>query len=63
MNGLGGYFNIYKGGMSDNGMGSEDNEIFNKIKDVDFITGCALFISVDVVKSIGAFDTEYFYYA
>jgi len=59
----GGYFNRLKGGMSVKGMGVEDNKNFNKVIDVDYITGCTLLVKSEVIKKIGIFDKEYFNYA
>jgi len=59
----GGYFSRLKAGMSVKGMDIEDNGDFNKVIDVDYITGCALLVKSEVVKKIGIFDKEYFNYA
>ncbi len=59
----GGRFNKFKGGMSVDGMGVKDNERYNEVVDVDYITGCSLLIKSEVLEKIGFFDEEYFNYA
>lgn len=39
-----------------------DNGNYDKIKKTDFITGCAMFIKLDVVKKVGFMPKEYFMY-
>lgn len=42
------------------GFGKVDNPEFQKIKETDYITGCALFIRTDVIRAVGLLDERYF---
>ncbi|MCK4966733.1 glycosyltransferase family 2 protein [bacterium] len=59
----GGRFNKLKGGMSVDGMGVRDNGQFDKVADVDYITGCALLVKKEVLEKVGLLDKDYFIYA
>jgi len=59
----GGSFNKFKCATSVNGMGIKDNGIFDKLIDVDYITGCALLVKSAVIDKIGHLNEDYFNYA
>jgi len=44
------------------GLDKIDNDQFNKIKKVDYLTGCCLLIKKEVIKKIGVLEEGYFLY-
>jgi|FaiFalDrversion3_1042247.scaffolds.fasta_scaffold00181_4 GT2 family glycosyltransferase len=44
------------------GYGKPDNPLYNKSRDLDYATGCALLIRCQLFKSVGTFDPIYFMY-
>jgi len=44
------------------GGGQLDNSEFNKITQVDYVTGCALFVDSETLKEVGFLDEDFFLY-
>jgi GT2 family glycosyltransferase len=57
----GGSFNLWKGVASHHGHRKIDRSTSEKIKEVDFITGCAFLIRSAVVRQVGLLDDILFY--
>ena len=58
----GGRLNEYTGNAWHVGIREKDNERFNQLKEVDYITGCSLLFKMDLVDSIGYMMEDYFLY-
>lgn len=58
----GGSINLTTGKTSHYNMKKKDDRTTNKIKKVDYITGCAILIKRDVIIKIGLLDSDYFLY-
>lgn len=55
----GGHINYWRSLAYNVGQGKRDDISFNKSRQIDFASGCALWIKTDVVKTIGLFDVRY----
>lgn len=58
----GGYINYWLGLIAYFGIKKKDNEKYNSIKYVDYISGCVTLIDVEIFKNVGFFDNRYFSY-
>lgn len=58
----GGKINTWTGKVSHLGFGETDNERNNKVKEVDYITGCSLFFRREIIEQIGYMQEDYFLY-
>jgi len=48
--------------ISSRGRGEIDQGQFDKVTEVDFVSGCSLFIKLDTIKKIGFLNESYFLY-
>lgn len=58
----GGNVNMWFGKTSHEGRNRVDSDIYNCIKECDYITGCSLLIKRKVLDQLGGFDQAYFAY-
>jgi GT2 family glycosyltransferase len=58
----GGEISLAKGVMREFGLFEEDLGQYDKIRNVDFITGCVMLVKKSLIDAIGAFDEQYFIY-
>ena len=57
----GGSINYWLGRLWHRGIGRIDSRRFDDIADVDFISGCCMLVSRDVLSSIGLLDSAFFF--
>lgn len=60
---IGGKINAWTGRAPFIGWGKIDHGQFEEIREVDYVSGCALLIKQNVIKKIGLLNTEYFSYS
>ena len=59
---VGGTVNFWTGNAPLIGRGTVDHGEFEDVREVDYVSGCALLIKKEVVKRIGIFEEDYFAY-
>ena len=57
----GGNINYWLGRLWHRGIGQIDSGHFNDISDVDFISGCCMLVSRDVLSNVGLLDSTFFF--
>ncbi len=60
---VGGKINVWTGRAPFIGWGKIDHGQFEEIREVDYVSGCALLIKQDMIKKIGLLNSEYFCYS
>jgi GT2 family glycosyltransferase len=58
----GGEISLAKGVMREFGAYEEDHGQYDKIRNVDFVTGCVMLVRKSLIDAIGTFDQQYFIY-
>lgn len=58
----GGYFNLVRAGVVVPGKGRPVRELPPEVREVSFLTGCAILIRKQVFEKVGMLDTSYFFY-
>jgi GT2 family glycosyltransferase len=58
----GGYFNPVRAGVVVPGKGGTARDLPSEVRDVSFLTGCAILIRKRVFETVGMLDTSYFFY-
>jgi GT2 family glycosyltransferase len=58
----GGKINWWKGTANHVGLRKSDKGQFNELKEVDYISGCALLIKRNAIRDVGILDRRYFTY-
>lgn len=59
----GGLIDRDRGGHSIHiGQGEEDHGQYDSVRTVDYITGCSMLMPVDLIRSVGLMDEDYFLY-
>ena len=59
----GGYVNFLTGKIAHYGIRKKDSEKWNEIREVDFVSGCALLIRNEIFDRLGGFDKSYGLYS
>lgn len=53
---------LWKGYAPQRGIGTPENGSYKDVEDVDYVTGCALFIKTELIENIGMLDSSFFAY-